>query len=284
MNVNATLEKALAGRWIAGYYPEDAINRTKLFNSKKISTIINFLGENLIEAPEVRASVGIYRDLIKKISAERLDACISLKPTQIGLSLSYKLMLSNYLDIVRDARQRNIMVWLDMEDSQYVDATIKAYKSAAKLENTGICTQAYLRRSANDVENLIKLNARIRLVKGAYKVEKNLTFGSHRAVSHNYMQLAEMLLEGSDNFMLATHDTRIIENAIKMNRKYKRKVTYAMLNGIRNSYAKYLAYHGHRVAVYVPFGGEWISYGYRRLREQGHLTLILRSLFETQKI
>lgn len=284
MNINAALERMLAGRWVAGYYPEDAIERTKSFNSKNISTIINFLGENLSKTIETKEAVNVYKSLIKEIKEQKLDACISLKPTQIGLDISYKSMLSNYLGIARAAKARNIQVWLDMEAPQYVDATIRAYKSAVRLGNTGICIQSYLKRSAGDIHGLIEAGAKIRLVKGAYRAGPGAAFDSKRAINHNYIELMKLLFEKSGDFTIATHDSRIIEQGMRLNRKYKRRVTYAMLNGIRNSYAKYLARRGERVAAYVPFGRDWIGYGYRRLAEQGHLTLIIRSLFEEQRI
>src|SRR5271169_839642 len=115
MNIDAAIEKALAGRWIAGYYSEDAIERTKLFNSRNISTIINFLGENLSKTKEINDTVKVYKNLIKEISTQGLAACISLKPTQIGLDVGYKLMLSNYLSIAKEAKSKDVDVWLDME-------------------------------------------------------------------------------------------------------------------------------------------------------------------------
>jgi proline dehydrogenase len=88
----------------------------------------------------------------------------------------------------------------------------------------------------------------------------------------------------SDNFMIATHDSRIIEDAIRINKRYSKHITYAMLNGIRNKYAVYLAKHHQKVAIYVPFGKDWINFAYRRLLEQKHITLIVRSLLEKQEI
>jgi proline dehydrogenase len=284
VNISAWFERLIAGRWVAGYYQDDALERTRLFNSKHISTIINFLGEEITDRKKVSETIATYTSLVKAIESNGLDAAISVKPTQMGLCISYRLMLENYLKITRLAKEAGVFVWLDMEAPQYVDDTIKAYKRAVKYGNAGICIQAYMRRSAKDIEGLLKVNARIRLVKGAYSIDNDAGFGSHRGVSHNYMELMDVLFRKSNNFTLATHDSLIIETAVKMSKRYKRGVSYAMLNGIRNSYAKYLAGHGQKVAVYVPFGREWIGYGYRRLREQGHLSLIIRSLLERQDI
>ncbi len=283
MNISAALEKIFAGRWVAGYYPEDALQRTKLFNSKGMSTLINFLGENA-KSSQINESVSIYMEIIGEIKKRRLDASISLKPTQIGLYLSYKRMLSNYIKITKFAKQSNVFVWLDMEEPKYVDDTIRAYKRTMHHGNTGICIQADLKRSMSDVETLIRHRAKIRLVKGAYQIKDDTAFSSRRSINHNYMQIMELLFQKSNDFMIATHDSRIIEEAERLNKKYKKRVQFAMLNGIRNKYAKYLAHHCQKVAVYVPFGRDWIAFGYRRLVEQRHITLILRSLFETQSI
>ena len=96
------------------------------------------------------------------------------------------------------------------------------------------------------------------------------------------MQIMRILFSKSKRFMIATHDSKIVEEAIRLNKKYKRDVTFAMLNGIRTKYALHLSKSGQKVAVYVPFGEEWFSYGLRRLTEQGHISLIIRSLFEEQ--
>jgi proline dehydrogenase len=284
MNINASLEKIFAGRWIAGYYPEDAIERTRLFNSKNISTLVNFLGEDVSRRDQIAEAVAVYINMAKEIRKQKLDASISIKPTQIGLNVSFRLLLSNYLKIVKSAKENKVFVWLDMEAPQHVDDIIKAYKSAIKYGNAGICIQSYLKRSASDIASLQKHKAKIRLVKGAYQVKSDLVFKSRRDVNHSYIELMKKLFDGSSEFMIATHDSRIIEEGIKLNRRYKRKVTYAMLNGIRNKYAKYLTRHKQNVAVYVPFGRDWIGFGYRRLVEQRHIPLIIRSLFETQEL
>jgi len=284
MNLNASLEKSLAGRWIAGYYPEDALERTKLFNSKHISTIINFLGEDIQERKKISNTVKTYIWIIKEIKNRRLKAGLSVKPTQLGLNISYNLMYSNYLKIVRQAKKSGVFVWFDMEGAKNVDSTIKAYKRAMHNGNTGICIQAYLKRSEKDAESLLRSHAIIRLVKGAYKADPELSFKSKRDINRNYLRIMRELFYKSKRFMIATHDSRIIEEAIKLNRKYKRNVIFAMLNGIRNKYALYLSKSGQKVMVYVPFGEEWFSYGVRRIAEQGHLSLIIRSLFEKQEL
>ena len=284
MNPNAFIEKIFAGRWIAGYSIDDAIEKSKMFNQHGISTLINFLGENVTEKKEVNNSIETYIRLINQIKKEKVSASISIKPTQIGLLVGYKFFLSNYLKLAKLAKMNKINLWLDMEEPEYVDSTIKAYKSSIKYGNTGICIQSYLKRSEKDVKELVKYNCKIRLVKGAYTIKTGESFKSRRSVNHNFMKLMKTLFEKSDNFVIATHDTRIVEEAIKLNKICKKNVTFAMLNGIRNRYAKYLVENKQKVMIYVPFGKDWMGYSLRRLTEEGHLSLILRSLFERQTL
>ncbi|MGI0100725.1 MAG: proline dehydrogenase family protein [Candidatus Micrarchaeaceae archaeon] len=282
MGINAWFEKAMAGRWIAGRYAEDALRRTKEFNSFGISTLINFLGEDISDGTKVKESVDVYLGLLGSIRGQGLDASISVKPTQLGLLVDYRMFILNYTKILKAAKKGGVFVWLDMETYNNIDRTIKAYKSSMGYGNSGICIQAYLRRSADDVSELLKGRATIRLVKGAYKVADDLRYNSTRELNSNYMKIMRMLFSRAGRFMIATHDSRIIEEAIRINRSARRNMMFGMLNGIRNTYAMHLAGKGYKVAEYVPFGSDWISYGLRRITEEKHFSLIVRSMLEKQ--
>ncbi len=284
MSIGGTIEKLLAGRWIAGAGIRDAISTTKRFNKERISASINYLGENFSDKAEVDRTVGVYAKLIEEIHGSNVDAAISVKPTQLGLLIGKGYAKRNYSRIVRLARKKGIFVWLDMEEHQYVDDTISLYRSQQRRRGTGICIQAYLRRSDDDVKRLVKAGAVIRLVKGAYKEGESIAYPTRKAVTANYLRLMSYLFRNSDEFMIATHDTDMIREALLLNRSYRRKVSYAMLNGIRNKYLVELAKMGNKTVVYIPFGERWFDYSVRRLREEGHLTLILRSLFQSQKL
>ena len=284
MSIGGIIEKLLAGRWIAGAGIMDAISTTKRFNKERISASINYLGENFSDKAEVDRTVGVYAKLIEEIHGSNVDAAISVKPTQLGLLIGKGYAKRNYSRIVRLARKRGIFVWLDMEEHQYVDDTISLYRSQQGRRGTGICIQAYLRRSDDDVKRLLKAGAVIRLVKGAYKEGERIAYPTRKAVTANYLRLMSYIFRNSDEFMIATHDTDMIREALLLNRSYRRKVSYAMLNGIRNKYLVELAKMGNKTVVYIPFGERWLDYSVRRLREEGHLTLILRSLFQSQKL
>ncbi len=279
---NSLVERLFAGRWIAGPSISDAIERSKIFNMRNIATILNYLGESYTERQKVSNAVAVYLKLIDAIKLGKVNASISLKPTQLGLSISYGLFESNYARILSKAASSGIFTWLDMEEHVYIDDTIKAYMRHIST-SSGICIQANMKRSAEDVRNILERKGIIRLVKGAYTGSKEIQYQSKSEVDNNFIKLMKYIFLNSRTFMVATHDTRMIELGIKLNKKYKRNVTFAMLNGIRNRLALELA-QKESVAMYVPFGKEWVAYSYRRLREAGHVKIILRSLLEKQGI
>ncbi|MGC8647463.1 MAG: proline dehydrogenase family protein [Candidatus Micrarchaeia archaeon] len=275
-------EKLIARRWIAGPSISDAIGRSKIFNMRNIATILNYLGESYTERQKVSNAVAVYLKLIDAIKLGKVNASISLKPTQLGLSISYGLFESNYARILSKAASSGIFTWLDMEEHVYIDDTIKAYMRHIS-PSSGICIQANMKRSAEDVRNILERKGIIRLVKGAYTGSEKIQYQSKSEVDNNFIKLMKYIFLNSRTFMVATHDTRMIELGIKLNKRYRRNVTFAMLNGIRNRLALELA-QKESVAMYVPFGKEWVAYSYRRLREAGHVKIILRSLLEKQGI
>ena len=274
------IEREMAGRWIAGPSLKDAIERARQIESKRMEPMINYLGEAFgsNDRKKVGEAVRTYEELISLMAKNRIKGSIAVKPTQLGLLISYKLLERNYSEIVKEAEKKGIFVWLDMEESKYVDDTIKLYKTHVKSRTTGICIQSYLKRSENDIKALSGYNAVVRLVKGAYKPEPETGFTSRAEVTENYARLMRMLFETYKKFTIATHDTRMITEAMKLEKRYKKDVSFAMLNGIRNGYAESLASKGYNIFIYLPFGREWVSYAYRRLREASNFLLLVRSI------
>lgn len=278
------IEKAFAGRWISGSNIKDAISDSKAFNSKGIKTIINYLGESFINDYEITEAVDTYMRLIRYITENGINADISLKPSQLGMLKDKEMLKSNYSKIVAEARKAKIFVWLDMEEADYVDTTIQLYLSELDGAGVGICIQSYLKRSEDDIRKILLKGAIIRLVKGAYSYTKNKSFNTHESVTANYSKLMGMLFSQGAEFTLGTHDVNMIKEAQALNKEYKRNVTYAMLKGINNKYMLDISKSGNKTAVYLPFGKRWIAYSYRRLKEAGHIKLILKSLMKSQKL
>lgn len=280
-----SLEKWMAGRWIAGPGMEDALEKARQINRGGISVIVNYLGEELTRKLDVEEAVETYLRLITDISKDRIHGDVSVKPTQIGLSIGQELMRSNYMRIMEHAKMCGIFVWLDMEGPDMVSRAIDVYLDVGRHVRGGICVQAYLKRSLDDARAITRKNGIVRLVKGAYTYREGGGMIRRRdEVGWNYFEIMRYLFEHSGSFTIATHDRTIVDGALELNRKRRRDVTYAMLNGIDNQYAKRLASSGEKTALYLPFGSRWVGYSYRRLREMGHIRLILSSLFRSQQL
>ncbi|MDE1854945.1 MAG: proline dehydrogenase family protein [Candidatus Micrarchaeota archaeon] len=278
MGIGNVFERVFAGKWIAGARISDAIRRTRQLNALGESAIINYIGESLTDKRDIADAVSINLRLIREIRKEKLKASISLKLTALGLSVSKNLARKNYGRIVGAARRQGIFVWIDAESQDTIEDVISIYEGHVRKGGVGICLQSYLRRSGHLMQRLIKRKAVVRIVKGAYKESSKIAFETRKETTENYRMLMREAFAHLKEFTIATHDSSLIGEAMELNRSHRRRVTYAMLNGIRNRYAASLAAQGSSVAIYVPFGTRWIGYALRRLREESHLILVLRSL------
>jgi proline dehydrogenase len=276
MTVLGGVEEIAVRRWIAGRKLEDAVAAVKELNAKGMDGIINHLGEKVVYRAHARAAVKASMDIIDAIKLNKLGADIAVKLTDLGLNMDVAFCSKNYNDVARYAKSKGVFVWIDMEECGFVDDTIKIYSSMVKSGNVGICIQSYLKRSIDDVRKLDR-KAVIRLVKGAY-ADRAGGFQTRREATGNYVLLMDYIFRNFGRFTIATHDSSLIDIALKMNRKYRRDVTYAMLRGVRSNYALELARKGEKVAVYVPFGEDILGYAYRRLKELSNLKLIARSI------
>lgn len=284
MDLGGELERIIAGRWIAGPEIGDAVTRATKLNAIGIGAIVNYLGEEFTGRRDVKEAFEEYLDLIDQIKGNKLNASISVKMSELGLLIGKGLAESNYESIVKEARKRHIFVWLDMEGHEYVDDTIDIYRSMAGKGDTGICIQAYLRRSMDDVKEIVRGRGIVRLVKGAYREGEEIAFTGWERKTQNYREIMAYLFAHAKEFTIATHDTAIISDAVELNRKRRRNVTFAMLNGIRNKYAAGLVGKRQKVALYVPYGRRWMEYAGRRLSEMENLRLLLGSVMQDRKM
>ncbi|MFP3416704.1 MAG: proline dehydrogenase family protein [Nitrososphaeria archaeon] len=274
------IERIFAKKWIAGPTIDDAIKVVKMLNKKNVGVILNYLGEELKEENEINASVENYFEIIDEISEKRLISDIAVKPTQIGLSISYEKARENYLKILRYAKVNDVFVWLDMEASNYVEPTIKLYFEGLLVSREGIAIQSYLKRSNKDVEDIVKRNGIIRLVKGAYKESPEIAYTTWKEKTENYRRIMHYLFENAAEFTVATHDLKLVKEAVELNKHYNKNVTIAMLLGIKNKFLFNLNANNIKKALYVPYGEKWVDYARRRFREASNIILVLRSLFE----
>ncbi len=257
-------------RFVAGEHLADALETIRRLNAAGFSVTLDFLGEGVTSAEKAQASGEAYLRILDALRREALSSHLSVKLTQLGLDVDEALaeaILRRILD------RGETFVRIDMESSLYTDRTLRLFERvwAGGARNVGVVIQSYLRRSAADVERLIALGARVRLVKGAYAEPPSVAFPRKRDVDANFARLAEQLLCRGTYPAIATHDERLIEAALRVATSRGialDRFEFQMLYGVRRDLQARLLRQGYRVRVYVPFGEEWYPYFMRRLAER----------------
>ena len=283
------MEKILfkvAKQWIAGNTIDDALTSAKNAYKLRRHTIINKLGEYHTSKKQISETVREYQKIIRSFRKWKIRGAISVKPTQIGLSISQKECYRNLEQIIHDARNAHVFVWIDMESSDHTDETIEIYNVFfSKYERTGIALQANLKRTENDLKDLLQIGAKVRLVKGAYRENAHISFKSKEDVDKNYIKLMRILFQKSNEFAIASHDGKIIRKAQNLSKKYPRKFEFQMLKGIREDLKSKLIKKKFVVSDYIPYGINWLPYTIRRIKERKRNILLLgSSLIQSQRV
>ncbi len=279
--------KRFAMRYIAGEDIEDAVALVKNLNAKRMMATIDVLGENVTTKAEAIESSKSAEKVLHVISDRKLDANLSIKLTQFGLSIDHDLCYDNVLRAMETARRNRTFVRIDMEDSSTTSATLDMYERfrAAGFDNTGVVIQAYMRRSEDDVRRLVEMKASVRLCKGIYVEPESIAFKGRDEIRQNYVRLMNMLFEGEGRIAIATHDNVLIDAAyglISTRRKSdSRELDYEfqMLLGVRSDLRNRIVADGHKLRVYVPFGKHWYAYSIRRFKENPQVAgYVLKSI------
>jgi proline dehydrogenase len=274
-------------RFMPGETAEDALATAEKLKQQSIGAVFTRLGENVTDPAEAAQVTGHYLGVLDRIVELSLGAEISVKLTQLGLDLGRDICYANLARIIERAGASN-MVWIDMEASQYVDATLEIYRRARQAyPNVGVCLQAYLYRTARDLESLIPLRPAIRLVKGAYKEPPNIAFAAKKQVDENYFKLVTEMLSDKARAAhlraaIATHDCRLIQRIIdfvESRNLGKRSLEFQMLYGIQTQEQLRLAGEGWKSIVLVAYGSYWFPWYMRRLAERpANVWFVLRNL------
>jgi proline dehydrogenase len=268
------LARKLASRFVAGETIDEAIATVRDLNHSNLSTSLDLLGESVLHVQEAERACRSYLDLLDRIHTARANANVSVKLTQMGLDIDEQLCISNMRSIIGKAKQYDSFVRIDMEQSSYTARTLQLFKDVFYPEfgnAVGVVLQSYLRRTANDVDDMIRLGARVRLCKGAYKEPEDVAFPDKRDVDANYVVCMERLLERGNYPGIATHDAVIIDHAKQFVRQRGigvERFEFQMLYGVRRDLQHRLRRDGHNLRVYVPFGSHWYPYLMRRLAER----------------
>jgi proline dehydrogenase len=242
----------LVKKWAAGDDMEDALIAAKNCNMKGQKAILNYFGEDLTEEERINRTIKEYSNLLERLYLSQIEGCISVKPSQLGLSVSYEICLKNLRALTKRAIEFGRFIWIDMESSKYTEDTLKMYlELIGHHHDIGVVLQSALRRSASDLLHLIEVGGKVRLVKGAYHENEQIAFASHDEVNANYIKLLEILFnynykvekrllnkESEDlKFAVATHDSKLIEHTIGLWKTSKigiKNFEFEFLKGIRD--------------------------------------------------
>jgi len=268
---------------------EDAMRAAAAQERQGIGTIFTKLGENVTRVEEAEEVTRHYLDVLEKVRAAGLRAQISVKPTQLGLDLDKAMCFENLQRLIERAEATGNFVWIDMESSPYVDPTLDLFRRArAGSARVGVALQAYLYRTAADVEALVPLGAAIRLVKGAYLEPASVAYPQKADVDENFYRVAcRLLAEDAQRagglLHIATHDPVLADRLaayIDAQRVPTSAYDYAMLYGIQRSLQQRLVASGRPLRVLIAYGEYWFPWYMRRLAERpANVWFVVKNIF-----
>jgi proline dehydrogenase len=274
----SSMGKRVSRRFVAGINVEEAVAVVEQLNADGIEASLDSLGESVLQVSQAEESAAIYHQLLDAIAEKKLRANVSVKLTQVGMSIGGHgggLELAERIvdEMVEHAVAADTFVRIDMEGSNYTEATIAMTERlhARWPGHVGTVLQSYLFRTEQDVERLLAQGIRVRLCKGAYKEPASIAFPDKADVDANYVKLMKRLATSGVFCGIATHDEAIVDAMRKFVAEKgldKRAFEFQMLYGIRRDLQRSLVAEGFGVRVYVPFGTEWYPYFMRRLAER----------------
>jgi proline dehydrogenase len=274
-------------RFMPGETLDAALEAASQFAKAGFGTVLTELGEQVTNRAEAAAVRDHYLGVFEKIQRRKLPAHVSVKLTHLGLDASKEGCVQDVLKLAARAEQARSFLWIDMEESRYVDATLEVYRRAkAEWPSIGVCLQAYLHRTAKDLDGLMALAPAIRLVKGAYNEPADAAFPKKRDVDENYRQLAQRLLGEAARQrakpVFGTHDLALIETIRKAavaQRLDPSAYEFHMLYGIRAEEQRKLVSMGAKVRLLISYGSAWFAWYMRRLAERpANVWFVLRNV------
>jgi proline dehydrogenase len=287
--MKATFVKRSVRKFMPGERIEDALAAAAELQTQGITTILTALGENLTKAEEAEAVTQHYLDVFDKVAAAGLDAHISVKPTQLGLDLDRAMCERNLDRLLERAEQRSNFLWIDMEYSRYVDPTLELFNhSRARSRRIGIALQAYLYRTAKDVESLVPLGPAVRIVKGAYLEPPDVAFPKKSDVDDNFYKLCVRLMAPDAQragalLHIATHDAPLADRLAAYAREHNVPTSgyeFAMLYGIGVAQQRRMAAEGKSLRVLISYGEYWFPWYMRRLAERpANVWFVVKNMF-----
>lgn len=284
------LARRAASRFVAGESIDSGVEAARELSRRGITASLDLLGESVTVEAEATAARDQYLRMLERMAASGTEVNVSVKLTQMGLDIDQGLAEANMTAILEKAVALDGFVRLDMEGSDYTQRTLDFYRHRLYDRfgrHCGVVIQSMLRRSEQDIEDLIALKARVRLCKGAYLEPPEIAFPDKADVDRNYLRLMERLLAAGLYPALATHDEAMIAHARDFAGRQgiaSDQFEFQMLYGVRRDLQEALRQAGYRVRVYIPFGTQWYPYLMRRLAERpANIAFMLGNLMKESR-
>jgi proline dehydrogenase len=268
--VPKSVVRKLSARYIAGSELDDARRVVAELNADGKLATVDVLGEEVTDETEAAAIAAEYVAALDAFERDDLDANVSIKPTGLGLKLGYDLCKRNVEAVIAAAEPTNRFVRIDMEDSSTTDETLRLFRELRDEGHArvGPVLQASLKRTVADAASLA--GASVRLCKGIYIEPASIQFRDDGAVRDSFVRTLETLLDGDCYAAIATHDEWLVEQSRRLLRERglpQDRYEFQMLLGVRPELGDRIVADGHRLRIYVPYGGQWYEYSLRRLQE-----------------
>ncbi|OIR12827.1 proline dehydrogenase 1 [mine drainage metagenome] len=277
-------------RYVAGLNITEALNGCKELNAEGIKVTLDVLGEFIKTLEEAEVNKKEYLAIIDVAQQNNIQGNYSLKPTMFGLLLDKNVCYTHIREIVAKAASHNNFIRVDMEDSPCTDLEIELFRKLKKEfpKNVGLVLQAYLKRTKNDIKNMLDLNSTetplsFRLCKGIYTEPAEIAYKSYEEINEHFLDDLEFIFQNKIYVGIATHDKPLVDGAYKLIEKYNvpnNMYEFQMLYGVTPELRKSIVDKGHTMRVYVPYGKQWFAYCTRRLKENPKMAgMIIKALF-----
>jgi len=273
-----------ARRFIAGETIDDAIATAHEIHRAGLEVTLDHLGESVATREGATLATRAYISAIDAIVRSSISRNLSIKLTQLGLDIDKATSLDNLRRVLDAAGHASVFVRIDMEGSAYTDLTLDTFETLWSIgyRDVGVVLQSSLKRTPADLERVLRLGGRVRLVKGAYREPRDVAFHHKRDVDAAFVELMRILLRRSTRPAIATHDPAMIESTRTFAAQHSlapETFEFQMLYGIRRDLQTMLSRNGYTVRIYVPYGREWFPYFMRRLGERpANVTFVIKSL------
>jgi len=280
---------SFARRFIGGETFDELIATLHTLSHQGFSHTLNHLGEHVTSRDAAHTASADYLDTVDRVGLAGLPCKISVKLSQIGLETDRGLCVENLRQIVTAAKRHGGFVRIDMEGSALIDQTLEIFERvwADGHRNVGVVLQSYLYRTSADLERVLNLGARVRLVKGAYNEHPDIAYPLKADVDAAFVHLSHRLLREGTTPAFATHDPQMITAIRAFARDHgigNEAFEFQMLYGVRRDLQMALLADGYAVRIYVPFGLEWFPYFMRRLAERpANVGFVIKSVLYEQR-